>query len=349
MAQQYYLDESTIEKIYAEISEIYGNQGALRFNLSIYKAQVDSLIKEMNLMGIRKYNSFTGKYFTSYEINKEVQNKSALAAKGYLLIFKLREYLTKESINYRYYFTDTSGDVKVREFGEDKLLEIMQFSDNSNRIGVGVSKLMTIENQLNAEQQKQKNIFENLMNKQFKKYTYPKVNDYMRALGSNNLRQVRSAIMAQYGKNPGLRTKDGRYQTFNEGHIYESLDVTLTYLFLRKEALESISFKDVDDFMFGSFLSRDNVKASKGADNQYSKTSIKSNNASFYNFNTISNQLVQIQKMLNSTDEKEIRDTITNMFLDNTKTYQEVQNDLSQVSDKALQELLEWTKTNLTK
>jgi len=64
-------------------------------------------------------------------------------------------------------------------------------------------------------------------------------------------------------------------------------------LFIRKNTLD-LSYKDVDNFMFGSFLGRDNVKASQGADNQYSKTSIKSNNSSFYNFNTISNQLVQI-------------------------------------------------------
>lgn len=349
MAQTQYLSEAEIEKIYAEISEIYGNQGALKFNLSIFKAQVDSLLKEMDIQSIRKKNSFTGKWFTSYEINKEVERKSALAAKGYLLIFKFREYLTGETINYRYYFTDSEGNVKVREFGEDNLLRVMQFSPNGNKIGVATSRLMTMENELEAEQQKQKNMFESLMNKHFKKYTFPSVNDYMRSIGSNNLRRVRTAIMEQYGRrNPGLRTKDGRAQTFNEGHIYESLDVTITYLFIRRESLELIPFNDIDDFMFGSFLSRDNVKGSKGADNQYSKTSIKSNKASFYNFNTVSNQLVQIQKMLNSTDQNTIRDTIKFMFLDDTKTYNGVKTDLTEANEKAVQELLEWTKQNLT-
>jgi hypothetical protein len=45
----------------------------------------------------------------------------------------------------------------------------------------------------------------------------------------------------------------------------------------------------IDNYMFGKYLKRDNILASKGGDNFLTNTSIKSNQANLYNFKTIAN------------------------------------------------------------
>jgi hypothetical protein len=45
----------------------------------------------------------------------------------------------------------------------------------------------------------------------------------------------------------------------------------------------------IDEYMFGKYLRRDSVIASKGGDNFLTNTSVKSNQANLYNFDSISN------------------------------------------------------------
>ena len=57
------------------------------------------------------------------------KRKQSLAARGYLLIFKFREYLLNETIDYRYYFEDNQGHSKVTTFTENEILQYMKFNN----------------------------------------------------------------------------------------------------------------------------------------------------------------------------------------------------------------------------
>ena len=154
-----------------------------------------------------------------------------------------------------------------------------------------------------------------------------------------NLRIVRHAIMDRYfSNNPGLKTKDGkRYQTFNMGHIYESLDLTITHTFMNfgEEKMD----KYIDNYMFGKYLKRDKVIASKGGDNFLTNTSVKSNQANLYSFKTIANQLYLIQQMLLVTNEQKLKSEIINLFIDTSEKSDDLRRDLEQSAQKATNKL----------
>ena len=50
-------------------------------------------------------------------------------AEAYLLIFKIREYLLNESINYRYYY-NTENTAKVIQFEENDILKYIKFGSS---------------------------------------------------------------------------------------------------------------------------------------------------------------------------------------------------------------------------
>lgn len=284
-------------------------------------------------------NTFNGKTITQirYDMNKQVSNRNLLAAKGYMLIFKFREYLLSESINYRYYFIDDSG-VQIRNFSDKQLLDFMTFQES--RIGLNSTNL------IKSEDLKEKTSFTKMVNSYIKQYTIPDKNDYMQMIGYLNLRTVRKAIKMKYKNNRGLGKSfdNRRYQTFNMGHIFESVDLSLTYWLMRKD--ERLN---VDDLMFGQFLKRDNIIASKGGDNYLTQTSIKSGNASIYSYNTVSNQLSQIWMLLKNKNPQTIKDQIKKIFLDDSSKSNMVYQDLEDKASKATDKLLSDIEKSLLK
>ena len=138
-----------------------------------------------------------------------------------------------------------------------------------------------------------------VINSIFSLYTFPAVNNYMRLISGNlNGRVVRSQIMRQYGDdNSGLKTKDKKnYQVFNKGHIYEAIDISISKVIDDNDNLNNQ--KVIDNYVFGKYLTYDNIKASRGGDNPITNTSIKSGKADLYDFYSIEVQLNDILKII---------------------------------------------------
>lgn len=333
-----FLSQSEIDIIYKDMANIFGEEGKHLFLFSSFKAEIENTLKEMKVQSIMKKKFYNNKpiSFISYEMNKEVMQRNLLAAKGFMLIFKFREFLFNEKINYRYYFQNQeTGQVESRDFGDNRILEFMKFGESS--ILVNSQKLIQSQELKGKTEQMAK------MTQYFQKYTSPDLNPYMRAVGYLNLRMVRKTIRERYAMNKGLlKTGSRKHQTFNEGHIYESLDLALTF-----QTLNPDNNLSIDDLMFGMFLKRDTVIASKGADNFFTNTSIKSNNASFYSYNTISNQLMLIKMMLDSKDPEYIKNQIKYLFLDDSNKASILERDLESAANQAFEKLFNEIKKDL--
>lgn len=337
MAQEKILSEQEKESIYQSIVQIFGEEGAktISFNLGQFKTTVDSVVAEMDLETTHSYIDRTGNKpieVIRKQMSQSVTRRNYLAMKGYLLIFKFREFLLNERINYRYYYQDNDGITQSREFGDLDLLNLAQFSD----VGIRLNS-----SKIKQDAHEGNQFFLTKMQQYINIYTNPPENDYMKVVGNQNLRVVRKHIMNKYGsQNEGLKNKTGTaYQTFNMGHIFESLDITLTDVFLNYEPSERDSH--IDNYMFGKYLKRDNIIASKGADNFLSNTSIKSNEANLYSYNTIATQLYQIQQLLLLSSPIQIKEEIVNLFINTSgEKTNLVGNQLEQSSQKALNKLL---------
>lgn len=275
--------------------------GQLTLDLIEFKKQVNNILQQMKLEPVNK----------KYQFMNHTSRKNALAAKGYLLIFKFREFLLNEEIDYRYYFNDNAGNSKAISFKEKDILKYIKFGKEGIQINPTPLKKEEID--------KQYSIF---MNHYFTLYTVPDVNEYMRLIETNTIsvRIVRSAIMKKFeSSNPGLRKKDSHYyQTFNKGHIYEAIDSSISEM-LSKNEEESDEL--ITRYVFGKYLRRDTIGGSRGGDNPITNTSIKSGQADLYDYITIQKQLVEIKKILDLglTSPEEAKKTIKNLFLHESK------------------------------
>ena len=110
------LSEMDQRQIYESIVNIFGEVGSkkLQFDILAFKNTVDAVIQEMELetYSFTSYWSNEPITVTRKKIGAEVARKNYLAMKGFLLIFKFREFLFSEAINYRYYFQDKEGRVQ---------------------------------------------------------------------------------------------------------------------------------------------------------------------------------------------------------------------------------------------
>ena len=96
------------------------------------------------------------------------------------------------------------------------------------------------------------------------------------------------------------------------------------------------------------FLKRDTVVASKGGDNFLTNTSIKSNQASLYSYDTISQQLMLIYMMLESKDPVYIQNQVKYLFLDESDKSLLLKQDLEKVAREATSKLLFEIERSLT-
>lgn len=338
MEQNNILLESEKEEIKKSLESIFINETnkELQIDFKSFKAEINKIINEMDIQ-IRTY---TIKWknlpleVIRYDMSKEVAKRNYLAMEGYLLIFKFREYLFNQQMNYRYYFQDKqTGEVSMRNFGDYDLLDFVSFADSI----IKLNPVKIIEDKSKEGEE----FFTQKMNQYINRYTSPDRNNFMKKTNSlqYNLRVVRSHIMRKYvGSNPGLLAKSGLYQTFNMGHIYESLDIALTDSVMNFNE-EQRNSNLIDGLMFGRYLKRDSVIASRGGDNALTNTSIKSNQANLYSFNTISHQLVLIQQMLEMTSPEDVRRRLEYLFVDHSEKSNKVKDDLEVAAARATDKL----------
>lgn len=255
--------------------------------------------------------------------------RQALAARGYVLIFRFREWLLNERLNYRYYYQDNQGNIHATEMTEENILNFIKFSQAGIQINPTLAKTANSAPAL----------YNSIINQYYQLYMNfngKGKGEYLQK-GANYGFLVRSHIMKTYEKmNPGLRTKDGRYQLFNRGHILEALDTAISDIVTHN--LE-INDSMMAQYVFGKHLQLDHIKASQGADNNFTKTSIKSGSADLYDFFTIRTQLEEIQKILNGGfDRDQAEQTIIKLFMHQSKYT--LGDEFQKTADEAIDKLL---------
>ena len=298
------LSERQIASIYKSIGLVFSEEinEEISINLIEFKRQIRLILNQMKFEK-KELNQYKG-----HRIVNLNPRRQALAMRGYLLIFKFREYLLNEEINYRYYYQDNEGNVKATTFTEKDIAKYVKFGDEGIKIDPSKARYAEVA------QDYQKN-----MDKFFKKYTVPDKNSYMQIAGKGYGRVVRSNIMRTYEHlNPGLRTKEGRYQMFNRGHIYEAIDTSLSLAISKNQTPQD---KIIESYVFGKYLALDNIRASQGGDNPITNTSIKSNQADLYDFATIKTQLENILIILENGPKsvEQIQSIIEKLYLHKSK------------------------------
>lgn len=345
------LTEDQKNDIKDKVQEIFEEEtgNIIQMDLSKFAKEIASMTKQFEIQ--QKSNKYRGDFNTynfKENLRKDIAKRSALAARGYILIFKFREYITGQTINYRYYFQDHDGQVYVCDFDEYRLLDFIEFFNSVDGIKIWSTEI----------QKQSKKATEDL-NERFNAYTGNIPNRYFEYAFSgekSKSKKVTYEIIRKYHGNLGLfqnpytELNKRRRQIFNEGHIFESLDTTISYLIIRQNSSEKLELtsKLIDDYMFGKFLSLDTVNAAKGPDNPFSGVSVKSNKANLYSFNAIGEKLYEINELLKINNKEQIKQKINAMFLDSSNKNQikgitdAMEEDIDKHIDSFIGELLKW-------
>ena len=323
------LSSQQISALYREVAKAFAEEGIgqLSVDLNNLKSQIQLILNNIKLM---PYQIKNRTYYTLYNASPKRQ---ALAARGYILIFKFREWLLNEKLNYRYYYTDSEGNIRSTEMTEANIMNFIRFGKQGIQINPSQAKQAASASE----------IYDKTLNQYYKQYMALEANGkgwYMQQASGGYGFLVRSRIMNLYGiMNPGLRKNDRQYQLFNKGHILEALDTALSDIVVHDQ---EITNNIMEAYVFGKHLQLDHIKASQGADNNFTKTSIKSGDADLYDFYTIRKQLEEIQKILNGNfDKEQAEKSVMRLFMHQSKyaSGEEFQKTASAAVDKLFLEL----------
>lgn len=324
------LSQRQINYINKEVEKAFveGIDGVLNIEINNLKKQIKLILKNMHLEQVM--SSSNPQKHKGWKLININPRKRALAMRGYILIFKFREFLLNEKIDYRYYYEDEFGNSHAREFSEKNIGQYVKFTSQGILINPNTAKYADVAKD-----------YDNVMNYYFQMYTIPDKNKYMQVASDSYGRVVRSSIMNMYyHSNPGLKTKNNRYQMFNKGHIYEAIDTSISKL-ITDDTL--ITDKAIENYVFGKYLALDSIRGSQGADNPITSTSIKSGGADLYDFYTIKSQLEQIYWILTEglKNPEEMEEIIKKNFLHKSKFEDEkaYQNIASNLVEKMINEL----------
>lgn len=322
------LSDSEIDDIYDTIGKIFGEdtQEKISLDIALLKTEIQEIVNKIEFSKKNKGNVLRVKQ----------GDRKKLIAEGYLLIFKVREYLLEESIDYRYYYSDDkNGIAHVTSFTEKEILKFMRFNKKA---------ITLIENTL--KERDADNEYDALLDLHYK--------NLMNCMQKSNRNQsfyiVRRDIMDKYGQiNPGLILKDfqnqefskivsnlSSYQQFNRGHIFEAMDNAFS---------EAIRFNRIQNYgliekrVFGKFLSYDGIEGLRGGDNEMTMTQIKANAARFLKHTTIINDLKSIASLLELKQPDEIKKRIKELFLtaDRGRTKKNLEKSVEDATSKVLE------------
>lgn len=315
------------DRIEEEISNIFGSgtYEILSLNIQELRNKIDTIINKVELLEYKE----TGDSNKKYRIKNETDSKLLMMADAYFILFQVREFLTGESINYRYYYNTSEGRAGVIEFQEKDLIDYIKFGKNALEIAQGRIKKQGESNQK----------YQNLLDSHYKNL-YAGLKDAT----TSGRKVVHSYIMHRYEEtNAGLRNKEDPrlYQLFTMGHFFEALDIAFS---------EAIAEGKEDDFSFmeksvyGTHLYYDNIEGLKGGDNANTMTQIKANAATILRYNTILNSLKDLRDILNVSflNRKEIVERVKNLYLHESK-YKDIEA-FEQAAQAAANKLIEVLK-----
>lgn len=334
MAKVKILSEKEFNVVNDMISKAFqeDSQQMLNIDLDEFKTQVDKTILMCQQKMSAIYHEGNIKKIVGFKSKTNTASNRILLANAYELIFKFRRFLLNETINYRYYYRDSEGNVKAISINENNILKYVKFG----KIALQLNPTLLKQNNdaINAK-------YSELMTKYFNKYVPAKneKNDYFTSLGKYGY-IVRKSIMQEYGnRNPGLKQKKNprQYQFFNQGHIFEALDIAISH---QIELEKQIDDQQIKNDVFGTALVYDNIIASQGGDNPFTNTSIKANRADLYDYNTIYQQLKIIKDIISGglIDKASYQEKISKLFLNKAKF--ETEAAMKETAEKAVDKLL---------
>lgn len=338
MAKVKILSQKEFDIVNNMVSEAFqeDSQQMLNIELDKFKAQVDKtiLICEQKMRAI--YHEGKIKKIVGFKSKTNTASNRILLASAYELIFKFRRFLLNETIDYRYYYRDSEGNIKAISVNENNILKYIKFG----KIALQLNPTLLKQNNdaINTK-------YSELMTKYFNEYVPAKneKNDYFTSLGKYGY-IVRKSIMQEYGnRNSGLKQKKNprQYQFFNQGHIFEALDIAISH---QIELGKQINDQQIKNDVFGAALAYDNIIASQGGDNPFTNTSIKANQADLYDYNTIYQQLKIIKEIISGglINKNEYQEKISKLFLNKKKF--ETEEAMEEVAEKAVDKLLNTLK-----
>lgn len=313
------LDQKDINVVKERIGTIFGEDTAeyLNLNLNLLKAELLTIVNKIKLIQVYHSNSLKVK---GQRVSRMGKQKRMLLAEAYLLIFKVRQFLLNESINYRYYF-NTQDSAKVIQFDEDNILKYMKF---------GTFAIQILDSALKKEDTNSE--YQSLIDQH-----YINLMNGVQPANTAGFYVVHSYIMDKYNtENPGLRKKNNQYQIFTRGHLFEAMDIAFS------ESIENNTiqnFSAVEAAMYGKYLSYDSVAGTKGGDNAITMTQIKANAADIMDYSTILNDLNKILVLLEMRDKQSIIAQIKELYLSRDK----FESDLAfeNAAEKAAEKLLD--------
>lgn len=321
MAQRksFVFSEKDIRDIQKEIAKLFTEEaeGQLTINVNELKAEIETIINKIHF--IKVYSSQSGKYKGS-RISRMGSQKRQLMAEAYLIIFKVRQFLLDEEINYRYYFNTDDGGAKVVEFSEDEILKYMR---------VNTFGLQILDNVLKKEENSQE--YQSLLD-----LHYQNIMNGLQPASNSSFYVVHSAIMNKYNiMNPQLRKKNNQYQVFTRGHIFEAIDIAFS------EAIRNNKERDyfsIESAVFGKYLNYDSIAGTKGGDNAITMTQIKANAADILDYTTIVKDLELILQLLQLKSKDEMQNQIEKLYMDKDKY--ETLDAFNSAADRAVDKLL---------
>ena len=315
-------NDAQIRRITEDISEIFIKDSkdliSLDFNNFIQKIEQISLKLEMV---VKSYTPSSGKIESIKTLKRASIKKRQLMLEGYLLIQNFRALLTGSLVDYRYYTEDKNGHVQMVSLTEEELLKYLKISTSH-----GIETGFALSGQLNTLS---KNIEHSVQEELFLEHFDNLYNSIMTedmTPGWTYGYRVHGFIIDKYGnreqKTPTnlFNQKSGRFQQFNKGHIFEGLDISMF------EAGADMSndklyynYNLIKQYFYTKNLAYDSVKGFKGGDNTFTNTQIKSTGADLVDFKTIISQIEELKNALfNSNNEKELKEKLTNIFIDTT-------------------------------
>lgn len=325
-----YLSNQEMRNIQKEITKIFGEEVNNTIFLNIIELQ-----KELNKI-IQKVELIKNQNNSKMRIKRSSREKLSLMAEAYLIIFKVREFLLNEEIDYRYYY-NIQGDkttAKVINFKEKDLLKYLKFG----KYGLQVA---------NSVLQKQEN------DSKYQALLDAHYNNLMlgiQSINDSSFKVVHSKIMEKYEAiNPGLKKQigkgAGRYQVFTMGHIFEAMDIAFSEAMVNNQ-LENYDL--IESYMYGKYLNYDSIPGTKGGDNPITMTQIKSNIADYLDYTTILKDLKILLEIFNSNniDKNIISQNIENLYIDKIK-YQDI-NDFNEALDGAVDKVLKNLEVNIS-
>lgn len=284
-------EENEINQIIQEVSDTFA-QDALIYDQMV----LNNFIKQLQWC------------YDILSVNVKGPQAAKAAAKGYYYIQSFRNWLLKQTLDYRYYLTDKDGDVTkatVYTFNEDTLLRRMNYQ--GGRLTLSTKIIHQAEHDITYQKLFDAHV-QNLLNGLTDKWDGGKHAKY---------RVHKNILMHYYRKDyPYLgiideKTNRIKYRSFNKGNIYEAIDSAVTE-YVQKPNL------NIADLFYSKYLRHDNVIGFKGGDNSISNTSIKANTADIMKGVTVRKTLQQLIQVLQvpPLNSKQAKQAFTDIFMD---------------------------------